>query len=38
MMHGAMGTMMAGMGLICVLVIVVVVLVIVALFKYILRK
>ncbi len=38
MMHGGMGAMMAGMGLIWILVIAVAVLAIVALFKYLLKQ
>ena len=37
MMHGGMGAMMAGMGLVWILVIAVVVLTIVALLKYVLK-
>jgi len=38
MMHGGMGAMMAGMGLVWILVIAVVVLAIVALLKYVLKN
>jgi hypothetical protein len=38
MMHGGMGAMMAGMGLVWILVIAVVVLAVVALLKYVLKN